>query len=112
MAMDKNFLAKEVTKKLTSSYTLENEFVGDVENLLVEVFSHYYVYKAPTGKKARKVKKPKSDKPSVRTDYNQFVSMMMPTVKDITPKERMKKIGAMWKTLDQSTTCTVQADGI
>lgn len=114
MALDKNDLAKEVTKKLTTNYTLEPEFVGDIEKLLVEVFAHYYVYKTPmdaggkNGKKKPVVDDGTPKKPRPKNAYHMFVGSVLKTLTDVPSKERMKKVAEMWNAMDESAQAPYQ----
>lgn len=90
--------------KLATSYELEEEFISSVKKALQQVLKKYYIYDSPQqvsasgeGKKDKKDKKDK--KPRKKSAYNVFVQEKMPVFKEVPHKERMGKIGALWKSL-------------
>jgi len=95
--------------KLTTSYELEEEFIASVKKALQQVLKKYYIYDSPQqvvvgaaggGKKDKKEKTEK--KPRKKSAYNVFVQEKMPEFKEVPHKERMGKIGALWKALDDA----------
>jgi len=95
--------------KVKTKYTLGDEVLSDIESMINEILSGYFIFSEPqqltaadesVGKK--KAKGPK--KPRKTSAYNVYVKKMMQeeTVKAAVPSEKMGMIGKMWKKLDDA----------
>ena len=109
--VDLSTIIDAASAKLTGSYELDADFIANVKKALQQVLKKYYIYDSPqqvveatggaSGKK--KEKKEKTDKkPRKKSAYNIFVKEKMPEFKEVPHGERMGKIGALWKSLDEA----------
>lgn len=114
-------VAKTVAYRIHDNYEVDNDFVVEVRNYIIEEISRQYgsnnigtssdtindiVTPKPkdkqTGqsvtKKKTLTKEPKSKGP--RSAYNKFIQNEMKTVMDLPQDERMKKLASRWKAMN------------
>lgn len=106
MSANKSQIVEEFAKCVTAKYGIDEAVVGDFKNLMIECLGPYYLYSVRPGSGGKgKRKGPKGPKKPRRTSaYNVYVKekMQEPDIKAAPQKEKMAKIGAMWKGLDDA----------
>ena len=111
MTTDKSSLATEITKKLRNKYELEDEFVTEFEELVLQSLAPFYIYNSPPdGGSGKKGKGKGPRKPRKSTAYNHFVKAKLQedSIKDCPHQERMKKIADLWKNVSPEEKKTFQ----
>jgi hypothetical protein len=114
--MSVNVIVEEIFKAINAVCDLDDQIVTHLRPGLVAIATKYFVVNSATsdasaeggkgkGKgKGKKSDKPKSTKIARKNAYHFFVAAKMGEVKsqDIVANERMKRIGEMWKQLDEA----------
>ncbi len=105
MSANKSQICDEIASCITKKYGIDETVVADFKTMILESLSPYYLYSVKPGsggKAKRKAKGPK--KPRKTSAYNVYVKekMQEPDIKATPQKEKMAKIGAMWKQLDDA----------
>lgn len=105
MSANKSNIVDEVAGCITKKYGIDESVVGDFKTMVLECLGPYYIYSVKPGsggKGKRKAKGPK--KPRKTSAYNVYVKekMQQEDIKATPQKEKMVKIGAMWKQLDDT----------
>ncbi|MEX0598596.1 MAG: hypothetical protein WD512_19090, partial [Candidatus Paceibacterota bacterium] len=119
-AVNKQQIVEEIASNISANYGIDEAIVNDFKTMMMNAMSQYYIYdqQQTEGKsKATKGKSSGSDapkKPRKTSAYNVYVKTMMKSddVKEVPQKEKMTKIGAMWKALtdEQRAAYKVEAD--
>lgn len=122
----KEQIIEEIASNISASYGIEDAIVNDFKTMMMNAMSQYYVYDSDQSK-VRKTKAGKAaaataaataataatgpKKPRKTSSYNVYVKKMMQSagVKEVPQKEKMTKIGAMWKALTDAEKAVYQA---
>jgi hypothetical protein len=116
-AVNKQQIVEEIASNISANYGIDDAIVNDFKTMMMNAMSQYYVYDQDQAKANRKVAKGKSasdapKKPRKTSAYNVYVKKMMQSddVKAVAQKEKMTKIGAMWKALTEDQRAAYKAD--
>lgn len=120
-AVNKQQIVEEIASNISAAYGIDENIVNDFKTMMMNAMSAYYVYDSDQAKANKKASKGKAavasdvaKKPRKTSAYNVYVKKMMQSadVKEVPQKDKMTKIGAMWKALteDQRAAYKVDAD--
>jgi len=105
MSANKSVIVDKVADSITQRYGIEEDVINAFKTMILESLAPYYIYTVKPGsggKSKRKAKGPK--KPRKTSAYNVYVKekMQEEEIKSTPPREKMGKIGKMWKMLDDA----------
>jgi len=117
-AVNKQQIVEEIASNISANYGIDDAIVNDFKTMMMNAMAQYYVYdndQAKANRKAAKGKTAASDapkKPRKTSAYNVYVKKMMQSadLKEVPQKEKMTKIGAMWKALSEDQRAAYKAD--